>query len=699
MRRGWKIALSATAALFLLLLLIVGAVSAGLFGRMPGKRELSHYRNSSASQVLSSEGELIGKIYAENRIPITFDQLPPHLINALIATEDVRFFEHSGIDSRSLVRVLFKTILSGDRSAGGGSTITQQLAKNMYGRRDYALLPVFLNKTREVILARRIEKVFTKQEILILYLNTVSFGENLYGIEAASQRYFSKKAALLTIEEAALLTGMLKANTSYNPRLYPDKALSRRNTVIRQMARYSHISSSEADSLIALPLKLNYSKADLSGPADYFLVRVRAEAERILSGVPSYRGKAWDIERDGLIITTTLRLPLQQAAVEAFGIHLPRMQKRLDAQYNSAWGRRELKNIPDSLRKAATTLHAGLLALDPVSGAIMAWVGGIDFRTQPYDQILARRQLASVFKPFIYAAALEEGIDPCHYLDNDSVILSDFRDWSPENYNHTYGGKYSLAGALSHSMNVPTFNLFLMTGFDRVDRLWRDMGFSFPLVNTPSLALGTAEGSLLEVAQAYGAFANGGIVISPYMIESIETPAGRLLWHHLPPNEHRRVISDRTAMLMGAMMGKAVSEGTGASVRSVYGVTIPLAGKTGTSQNYGDAWFAAFNPGMVIVSRVGASTPSVHFNSGLNGSGSTLALPLVGIALKKAEKEKSLMSQINVPFAELSPELVRALECPDFREKTFTDRVFDIFRKKEKEYRKESKRRRLFRWR
>jgi len=699
MKKGWKIVIVVLGIIIFIPLFFISSVQIGVFGRLPGKKELISFRNATASVVLSHEGETIGRFFSENRITIPFDQMPAHLINSLVATEDARFYEHSGIDSRSLVRVVFKSILFSDRSSGGGSTITQQLAKNMYGRKDYRVFSVILNKTREVILAKRIEKVFTKDKILELYLNTVSFGENIYGIEAASQRYFSKKAADLKVEEAALLTGMLKANTMYNPRLYPQNAVRRRNVVLGQMEKYGYLEDRAADSLSALPIKLDYNKTDLSGPADYFMVRVRIETDRILNEISSFRGKEWDIERDGLIITTTLRMPLQQAAGEAFAAHMPRMQKRLNEQYSTSSGRRALKGIPDSLKKMMTTLHAGLLAMDPATGAIMAWNGGIDFKTQPYDQILARRQLASVFKPFIFAAALEDGVEPCRYLDNDSVTLSGFNDWSPENYNHSYGGKYSLAGALAQSMNIPTFSLFLMIGFDKVDRLWQEMGFSFPLVNMPSLAMGTAEASILEVARAYAAFANGGMLVTPYLIESVKAPDGRILWQYMPPRRSDRVLSERSATLMAAMLEKAIREGTGASVHSAYGVKVPLAGKTGTSQNYADAWFAAFNPAMVIVSRVGASTPSIHFNSGSYGSGSALALPLVALTLKKVEKNKEIMSVINTPFAPLPPELEMALDCPDFREKSFFDRLFDIFRDNNIDYQKETRRRRIFRGR
>lgn len=694
MKRRQKITLTAAGIIILIPVVFILSVQAGLFGRLPGKRQLLNYKNATASVVLSADGELIGKFYYENRTAIEYDNIPNHITEALVATEDVRFHEHSGIDARSLFRVIFKTILFRDRSSGGGSTITQQLAKNMYGRKDYTLFPLALNKTREALLARRIEKVFSKEEILTLYLNTVAFGENLYGIEAASQRYFSKSTAELKREEAAVLIGMLKANTLYNPRLHPDNALKRRNVVLRQMERYAYMDKQMTDSLCALPLEIDYSKTDLAGPADYFMVRVRKETGRILREITPSRGGEWDIEKEGLIITTTLSLSLQQAANEAFAVHMPRMQKRLDGQYSTSSGKRALKDIPDSLRKMMTTLHAGLLALDPSTGAVRAWVGGIDHQSQPYDQILARRQLASVFKPVIFAAALEDGLEPCRYLENDSVTLSDFKDWSPENYNHSFGGKYSLAGALAQSMNIPTFSLFMLIGFDKVEEQWKKMGFTFPLVNTPSLAMGTAEASVLEVALGYASFANGGMTVKPHFIESICDPKGNVLWQNDFPQPEIRALSERSSLLMSAMLQKAIREGTGASVHSVYDVRIPLAGKTGTSQDYADAWFAAFNPGLVIVSRVGASTPSVHFNSGRNGSGSALALPLVAMTLKKAERDPELMKEINVPFPALPPELEEALLCPDFREKTFFDRLIDLFDDDEILFEEAGKRRR-----
>jgi penicillin-binding protein 1A len=690
-------------------------------GHLPDDEELISYKNATASQVLSEDNVLIGKFFFEDRTNVEFNSIPPQLINALIATEDVRFFEHRGNDPKSILRVLFKTILFNKRGSGGGSTITQQLAKNMFGRKSRGLFHVLINKTRELILARRLEKIFTKEEILTLYLNTVSFGENVYGIEAASSRFFGKRAEYLKTEESSVLIGMLKANTYYNPRLHPENARTRRNVVLSQMGKYGFLKPSVADSLSGLPLVINYTRSGQGGIADYFLINVRSELEKIVNEINSETGKKWDPEKDGLIIQTTLNLSLQKYAVQSFHEHLPKMQKKLEEQYKSPSGKnslelitgRELKrlnlngragekrfqeifnwnktyadsiSVADSLKNALVLLHAGLLAIDPLTGGIKTWVGGIDFKTQPYDQVLARRQMASVFKPVIYAAAVEDGMEPCQYLDNDSVKLSGFDDWSPENFDHSYGGKYSLAGALAQSMNIPTFSLFLRIGFEKVDSMWKRMGFSFPLANNPSLAMGTAEANIKEVAVAYSSFANGGYLIEPKSIVSIKSPDGQVIFRNDFSATGNRILDERTGLLMSAMLRKAVSEGTGASVSSVYGVNIPLGGKTGTSQNYADAWFAVFNPGIVMVSRVGASTAAIHFNNGSYGSGSALALPLVALTLKKVNGDRKLMEEFISDFPELPGELQYALDCPDFREKNFFDRFIDIFQPEEVTY-------------
>jgi penicillin-binding protein 1A len=696
----------------------ISSASAGPFRNLPGKKELLEYRNASATKVLSTEGELIGKFYSENRTNVTFSQIPGHLVDALIATEDARFFTHRGVDSRSLARVLFKTILTGRRSSGGGSTITQQLAKNMYGRQKTGMFSILRNKVREMILARRMEKIFTKEEILTLYLNTVSFGEDIFGIEAAALRYFNKKVEDLKIEESAVLVGMLKAPSYYHPVVHPENALKRRNLVLSQMEKYGLLKPTTADSLVKLVLLTDYRNPESENMTGYFLAQVRKDAGRILSKInPSGRRK-WDIEKDGLVITTTLNLNLQKYAALSFREHLPVMQERLAAEYNTPSGRKTKEDLAeliirenrlekragiktkqivfgwdgyrtdsltvrDSIMYSLTLLHAGLLAIDPASGAILAWIGGIDYGTQPFDQVTARRQMGSAFKPVLFAAALENGVRPCTYLDNDSVTVEGYEEWSPENYDQTYGGKYSLAGTLVRSMNVPSFSLFMKTGFKCVDSLWKAMGFSFTLDNKPSLPLGTAEASVKEVSAAYSAFANGGYLVSPYSVTSIVSASGEILYENGSYVQGNRIVSESTSLLMGAILRRAVDEGTGASARTRFGLKLPLAGKTGTSQNYSDAWFAAFNPGITIVVRAGASTPAIHFSSGADGTGSALALPLAALTLKRAESDPVLKYLIVRPFSVLPPELAEALECPDFREDNLFERITDFFRKDE----------------
>jgi len=698
-----KFTLITLLALVIIFGVFLTSVYYGTFGKIHTTEELKEYKNHTATLVLSEKGHLLGKYFSENRTNVKYEQLPKYLINALVATEDIRYFEHDGVDSRSLIRVLFKTILFNKKRSGGGSTINQQLAKNMYGRKNHGML---VNKTKEAFLAYRLEKIYSKEEILTLYLNTVSFGENVLGIEAASRRFFNKSIEKVTIEEAAVLVGMLKANTFYNPRLHPKNAVKRRNIVLSQLEKYNYLAPQASDSLQKLPLKLNYANLKSEGLANYFLQNVKTEANKILQDYNKTKGTDYNIHKDGLIITTTLDLSLQKYALNAFKSHLSIMQSRLHKQYKSGSSHKilnklvakEIKrlNLPsnqnekkkrelfswdgiytdsitiqDSIRHSLTLLQAGLLAIDPQTGAIKTWVGGIDFRTQPYDQIFAQRQVASTFKPILYAAALEQGITPCSYLDNKPIVISDFGNWQPRNYDNSTGGNYSMAAALAKSMNIPTVNLFLNIPFNRLENLWKRLGFSQELVRKPSIALGTANASIYELSIAYSAFSNGGYRIKPQSIISIKTANGKTIYHNklLKPRKKDRVISNKTSQLLTAMLQKAINEGTGKSLRSKYGISIPLAGKTGTSQGYADAWFAAYTPKLVVVSRVGASSPKVKFNSGRNGSGSTLALPLVGKTLKLVQKK------YGAQFTKLPEFYLDALECEDYLE----DSNFELF--------------------
>jgi len=700
-----KFIIATIALLTLAFGIFIATVYYGVFGHLHTTEELQEFQNETATLVLSEEGRLIGKYFAQNRTNIKYNQLPKHLVDALVATEDARYFDHEGVDSRSLLRVLFKTILSNKKSSGGGSTINQQLAKNMYGRKNYGPLTMLVNKTKEAFLANRLEGIYSKEEILTLYLNTVPFGENVHGIEAASRRYFNKGIEKTKIEEAAILIGLLKANTYYNPRIYPENAIRRRNIVLSQMKKYNYLEASVVDSIQQLPLKLDYANLESEGPANYFLTQVKDDVNKILKSYNTAKNTDYTIQ-EGLTITTTLNLSLQKQALKAYKNHLSVMQNRLRKQYREPNHRKTLNtlvnkelqrlkltakanekqqrelfdwkgfytdsiSIRDSLRHTLTLLHAGLLALDPQTGAVKTWVGGIDFRTQPYDQIFAQRQIASTFKPVLYAAALEQGIPPCSYLNNKSLIVSDFDNWQPQNYDKSNGGNYSMSAALAKSMNIPSVNLFLNIPFINLENLWKKLGFTQELVRKPSVALGTANASIYELALAYSTFANGGYQIHPKTILNIKAADGTVIYRNrfLKPLEKDRVISQNTSQLLTAMLEKAINEGTGTSLRNKYGVTIPIAGKTGTSQDYADAWFAAYTPKLVIVTRVGASSPIIRFNTGVNGAGSTLALPLVAKTLRPVQRTYSKS------FEPLPDDLSDALVCEDYLE----DSGFELF--------------------
>lgn len=726
--------------LFFLLLLpiaFLGAVYGGFFGALPTSKELATIQQQQASLVYSTDARLIGKFFAQNRTNIAFVDFPDALVHALVATEDARFFEHNGVDVRATLRVLFKSVLLGDKSAGGGSTLSQQLAKNLYGRKSHGRLSLPVAKIREIIIALRLEELYSKNELLELYLNTVPFGEDVYGVEAAAVRFFGHGASSLTAMQAATLVGLLKANTSYNPRLYPEKARERRNVVLRQMEKAGYLTAEARVNFSKKPIGLTYTHPETDGLAAYFLVVVKQEAYRILETLNAETGSDWQLERDGLRIRTSLHAGLQQAALAAQKQHLTRMQKLLNQQYKSGvsarnlqlYARQELQRAGitsenkaprtlftwqgvkspeitalDSAKHSLQLLQAGMAALDPHTGAIRLWSGGIDFRTQPYDQVLARRQMASTFKPILFAAALESGFSPCHWLSNDAADLKAYEDWEPANYDGKSGGEYSFSAVLRKSLNLPSVQLYQQLGYTALQDMWQKSGFESTLPEGPAVALGSAEGNVLELACFYAAVANGGQQIAPYTIESIETADGKELHRHRG-EPGIRLFSQQTADWLSAMLQQAVDSGTAISVRSKFGIRQALAGKTGSSQDYADAWFAGYSPALVLVSRVGTAKPIIHFNSGSNGSGSALALPLFGYTMAAVQQNSSMRSQFFAPF-----DYVHALPvCSDYRQPTLVDEFLDIFKpntgkktekaadKAQKQAERKEKRKNLFR--
>lgn len=721
--------------IFLAILGVAGlytSVRLGFFGPLPDEAELAAIQHENASLVYSADGHLIGSFYAKNRSSVSYEALPQNLLNALIATEDARFFEHDGLDMRSIARVMVKTIVLRDRSSGGGSTLSQQLAKNLYGRAEKGAWAMPVHKFREIIIARRLESVYSKNELLTLYLNTVPFGEEVYGIESAAYRFFDKPAKNLRTEESAVLIGMLKANTRYNPRLNPEFARNRRNVVLGQMFKNDYLSEAEYAKLKEMPLKLQYARLETDGPAPYFLVEVKKQAREILDQLEK-GDKKFDLEKDGLKIETTLDYQLQMAAVASLKQQMPARQKQLEALYRAGAQRQRLnalteqiakangisakadtaiprlifrwdglqkvnENRRDSIRRALMQLNAGIIALDPLTGGVLVWVGGIDFATHPYDQVLAHRQLASTFKPILYATALETGMDPCSWLSNESITFTDQDNWQPANYDNQSGGQYSLPAALAQSYNLPAVDLFLRTDATVLAEKWEALGFSRPLPPGPATALGAAEANMLETAVAYAAFANGGQRIQPNYIKSIRSAAGELLYE-APSTEKETVFAPATVASLTGMLQGVVQRGTATALGSRYGITSDFAAKTGTSQDYGDAWFAAYNPRLVLVSRVGAPLTAIHFSSGSQGSGSALALPLVGATLAAVNTNATLRKVYFQPF---SAAATQTHDCPDFRETPLFDKIFDgkgevSAEKQQKKAERQQKRKNFFR--
>lgn len=713
------------------------SVSWGAFGHVHSKVELKNFENELATKVVSEDGITLGRYFSKNREKLDFDSLPMHVLNCLVATEDARYYQHEGVDIRSLFRVLFKSIILRDKSAGGGSTITQQLAKNMYGRDSYGILTMPVIKTKEIILASRLEDIYSKDEILGLYLNTVPFGENIYGIQSASKRFFNKSASKLKIEEGAVLIGMLKANSYYNPRLYKEHSFTRRNVVLNQSFKSNYLKKDELDSLQRLPLILDYMNLKNEGSANYFLTHVKSEAAQIIEEYNEIEDAELNIETDGLIIKTTMNYKLQENANKSFKAHLSLMQKQLSKQYKFGKYRKELDKLAkkirtrkklsndienrslfswkgfyadsistlDSIKIAMTQLHGGFIGMNPQTGAIKSWVGGINFSAYPYDQVRAKRQLASTFKPLLYATAIENGRRPCDYISNDEISLSDYKNWNPQNYDHSSGGKYSIAAALANSKNIPAVRVYFETGFEKVNRLWESMGFSTKIEDQPSLALGTASASILELATGYSAFANGGKKIDSYCITEIKDKHGKLIFKRREVEDLEGIMDEETANNIAAVLLKAVNEGTGTAIRKKYKVKFPFAGKTGTSQNYSDAWFVGFNDKIIMVSRVGANSPKIHFSSGAYGSGSRLALPIVGKTMQLCMQTTSGKKIVKGSFSEEVFEV--DLNCNDYIEEHKIDKFFKKFQKKnrslEDEKRKANRRRknplkRLLKW-
>lgn len=697
----------------LLIVCLIGFV----LSQTPSRQDLTSIRNAVASEVYSKDSVLLGRYYIQDRTEIRYEDISPHLIDALIATEDIRFFRHAGIDYRSLGRVLVKTILLQDESSGGGSTITQQLAKNLFPRKSYWVASMLINKLREAVIATRMERIYSKKEILALYLNTIPFADNTYGIQAAAKRFFSTTSKDLTLDQAGVLVGMLKATHYYNPRLFPDRARDRRNVVLSQMVRYHFLSAAQADSLRKKPIALEYQKTTFhEGLAPYFRDQVKAEIIRWCESHEKPDGTKYNLFTDGLKIYTTLDSKLQAYAEKA----VTRQMSDLQSQFFSHWGsvkpwrgneaiiedavrrsgrykslkaqglseeeimkifheripmrlftwdgEKEVEASPlDSIKHHLQYLNAGFLAMEPETGEVKAWVGGINHSFFQYDHVResTKRQVGSIFKPFVFAVGIEQGMQPCELIPAvmETYINDDGEEWTPRNSNYDYGVDYTMRGALAYSVNTVSVKLIHRAGIANTIKLARRLGIKSDLERDPSISLGSSSISMMEMAGAYAALVNDGVSSYPYFIRSIEDRMGNVYDDFKPRESGTRALSAETAQLVRHMLQSVVQEGTASRLRWRYNILNDVAGKTGTTQDNADGWFMAITPKLVIGSWVGADDPRIRFRSTYLGQGSNTALPVTAYFLEQMNNDKKYRDIARAKFPGLPYALSSRLDC------------------------------------
>ena len=701
----------------------------GLWAEVPSKDRLKQIETATASEIYSSDNKILGRIYLQNRTNIGSDEIPKCVVDALIATEDARFYEHEGVDRKSLARVIFKTILLGDRSSGGGSTISQQIAKNLFPRKRLGVFSMPVAKIREAIIATRLEEIYSKEEILTLYLNTVPFGEDIYGIEEGAKRFFNKNAKNLEIQEAAVLIGMLKANTNYNPRLFPERSLHRRNVVLDQMANNGYLTKEELNVLMNKDLGLKYNRLSQSeGPAAYLREKIRVEVRDYLKNNPKEDGSSWNIYEDGLKIYTTLDYRMQKYAEEAMKKHMTYLQNTFERHWRNRdpWGSddkvvwkaikrtdryhslkrngktdEEVKEILDTEipmkvfdwkngTKEVTMspldsviyylrhLNTGILSVNPQSGEILTWVGGIDHRYFKYDHVLSKRQTGSVFKPIVYLSALEQGVSPYRYYSNERKVYEAYDNWSPGNSEGDYGGYYTMEGALSESLNTIAVDMIMEAGVENTIELAERMGIDSELPDYPSIALGTADISLFDMVQAYSVLANGGREIEPFYMIRIEDKNGNVI-HEYDNLQSKKQIVDRTQVkILNHMMTSVTETGTAKGLRTIYGIEGELAGKTGTTQAQADGWYIGYNPKIVTGVWVGGEDPTVRFRSLTLGQGAHMALPIYARFTQKVHSDRRFRTIANSTFDLLDPLIMARLEKPHYKETEGLDNLFEI---------------------
>lgn len=685
-----------------------------MLGELPTFEELENPEFSIATEVYSADSVMLGKYYRQNRSPVLFDELSPNIVNALIATEDARFRQHSGIDLRGLMRAVSGALTFNNK--GGASTISQQLSKLLFhGVSTRTLIARITQKLKEQIIAVRLENRYTKEEIIQMYLNQAEWSDNAFGIKSASKTYFNKLPSELDVEEAAVLVGMLKAPYAFNPRIHPKNSTRRRNVVLFQMKKYGYLDK-ETYALLSdtvnCPIKLDFKKNDHNeGIAPYFREFLRQRLQEWANNPENFKpdGSKYDIYKDGLQVHTTLNAKMQTYAEEAVNVHMTSLQQeffnhwknkdpwkefpdelnRIIVQSSVYKQHKEeglkkdaiikLMKVPhqmevfsysgpidtvmssiDSLRYHRMFLQTGFIVVEPQTGFIKAWVGGTDYENFKYDHITSQRQIGSTFKPFVYATAIDNGYSPCFQVTDVPVTFEDFDNWTPDNSDGIFTGKkLTLKQCLEESKNTCSAYLIKQIGPAEVIKLARRLGITSHIDPYPSICLGTPDISAMEMAGSYTAFANKGLYTQPIYFTSITDKNGHEIYSNVPISTE--AMSEEKAYIMVEMLRSVVNRGTGIRLRYKYKFKADIGGKTGTTQNQSDGWFMGITPELIGAVWTGGEDRFMRFRSIGLGQGAHMALPIWAEFFQRLYADKELgyseETRFEAPEGKLSVEM------------------------------------------
>ncbi|OAQ40510.1 peptidase [Pedobacter psychrophilus] len=691
-KRYTKIFWKTILGFFLFFVFIILATSFGLFGELPSFRDLENPKSNQASIIYTADKTELGNYFVQNRSNVRYQDISPNVINALISTEDVRFKEHSGIDFKRTFTIFFYNLMGKKQ---GGSTITQQLALNLFSGepRAKSAFKRIPQKLRELIVAIKLERNYTKEEIITMYLNTVDFGNNSYGIKSAAQTYFNTSPSKLSASQAATLVGILKGVTLYSPTRNPERSLGRRNLILSKMADEDYITPEIYQTSKALPLDLHFRPTSHSqGLATYFRTILKQDIQKTFNelSITKADGTPYDLDRDGLKIYTTIDSKMQKYAEEAQREYMKDLQKQFNAHWkgmNPFKGNEPLLiqgmhrsdryialkeagksddeiaesfNTPtkmslftwkgdidttmkpmDSIKYYKMILRNSMMAMDPNNGDVKAWVGGIDYEHFKYDQVkMGTRQVGSTAKPFTYAVGIQNGYSPCYEVNNVPFTVTGYGEpWTPNGYG-SIPGILTLRKAMANSQNFITAWLMQQVGPTAVANLIKRMGVTSPVPPYPSIALGSFEASVYDMTGAYSAFVNHGVWTEPIYLTRIEDKNGNELYSRKP--KVVQALNDQHAYVMTYMLKGVVEQGTGVRLRYKYGLNNPIGGKTGTTNNNSDGWFMGITPQLVAGIWTGCEDRAIHFRSTNLGEGANTALPIFALFMKKVYADNTL---------------------------------------------------------